>query len=257
MDFLLSRGAITVIAALEDDKRPRAQIETLVAKSVTEAAPFFSLWEATLSVQSISTYLREVTNLSTVGTIVVDIHANVLFANDAAERICDQSEALRLTNGTLRAAALHDSLRLHAAIEHVVSQSERETTNVPVIALTRMRKRPMMITLNPLSGQLGRHPHRGAILCIFDPDCETSASVHPACEFYRLSAMESKLAQLMTQGHSIMEAAERLHLKEHTARSYLKQIFQKTGTKRQGELVAILLRTSVHCGPKQRVSLVD
>lgn len=257
VDYSLNGGVISVIAAFDHGDGAREGIAALLVNSVGEGAPFFALLEAALEAQAIATRLRDAANLSGVGVIIADIHANVLFANDAAERICDHSKALRLTDGTLRAATLHDSLRLHAAIEHVVTQGENQRAAVPAIALTRARGRPIMITLSPLSMTASDCDKHGAIVCVFDPESEAAASVHPICEFYRLSAMESKIAELMAQGYSITEAADRLSLKEHTARSYLKQIFQKTGTNRQGELVALLLRTSVHCAPKQHISLVD
>jgi DNA-binding CsgD family transcriptional regulator/PAS domain-containing protein len=253
----LSSGVLIVVAAFTDDDRAQAELDPLLSSLTAEAAPFFGLFEAALEADTVSTRLRHAADLSGVGVIVVDIHANVLFANSAAERICDHSKALRLTDGTLRAGALHDSLRLHAAIEHVVRQDEGKKSTIPVVALSRTRGRPMMITLHPVTGSSNLRDQDGAILCVFDPESEAAASINPLCEFYRLSAMESKLAEMMARGQSLIEAAERLGLKEHTARSYLKQIFQKTGTNRQGELVALLLRTSVHCAPKQHASLVD
>lgn len=251
----LPSGIASIVAELETDSS-REEAERVIPALALEITPFFQLCEMALDARASSSRLQDAANLSAIGIIIVDAHASVLFANDAAERICAESKALRLSDETLRATTLTDSLRLQTAIEHVVNDSTRDGSKVPVLALHQTRGRPIMVTVNPARENSGCE-RSAAILCIFDSEGDVSASVRPACDFYRLSAMESKLAQTMVQGHSITEAADRLGLKEHTARSYLKQVFQKTGTNRQGELVALFLRTSVHCVPNQHMALVD
>ena len=69
--------------------------------------------------------------------------------------------------------------------------------------------------------------------------------VEPACKLYALTPVETRLACLLARGVSLAEAAEAMHVREQTARSYLKQIFLKTETKRQAELVWLMLKSSV------------
>ncbi|MEJ5976716.1 helix-turn-helix transcriptional regulator [Novosphingobium sp. PS1R-30] len=257
IEFPLASGSVTVVGSVADDLYGRERLELALPELVEEAAPFFHLCEVTLRSQASAGRLRAAANLSAVGIVIVDAYANVLFANDAAERICDESRALRLTDDVIRATALSDSLRLQAAIEHVVSGRDSSTLEAPVIALNRARGRPVMLSVNPMGSSALQNDQAAAILCIFDPECNFASSIKPACEFHRLSAMESRVAELMVKGHSITEAADRLGIKEYTARSYLKQIFQKTGTNRQGELVALLLRASVQTVPQRNMRLVD
>lgn len=251
----IASGTISIVAAL-DTSGSREQAERIIPALALEITPFFQLCEAALTAQASSSRLKDAANLSAIGIIIVDAHATVLFANDAAERICAGSKAMRLSAETLRATTLTDSLRLQTAIEHVVNEGAHVGAKVPVLALHQARGRPIMVTVNAVREDLGGD-RSAAIVCIFDSESDVAASIRPACDFYRLSAMESKLAQTLVRGHSITEAAERLGIKEHTARSYLKQTFQKTGTNRQGELVALFLRTSVHCAPNQNMSLLD
>jgi len=44
-------------------------------------------------------------------------------------------------------------------------------------------------------------------------------------------------------GYSLEEVAEKQAKSKETVRSYLKQVFQKTGYKRQGELISAMLTT--------------
>jgi DNA-binding CsgD family transcriptional regulator len=55
-----------------------------------------------------------------------------------------------------------------------------------------------------------------------------------------LTEREAQIAGLLAEGLSLPVIAERFHLSLGTLRNHVKSIFRKTGTRRQGELVALL-----------------
>jgi DNA-binding CsgD family transcriptional regulator/PAS domain-containing protein len=57
---------------------------------------------------------------------------------------------------------------------------------------------------------------------------------------YRLTRAEIAFCERLADGHSLAEAADMLGIKVETARDRVKSIFHKTGTHRQGQLVAML-----------------
>jgi DNA-binding CsgD family transcriptional regulator len=59
---------------------------------------------------------------------------------------------------------------------------------------------------------------------------------------FGLSAAEARLAQLLARGESVESAAQLLEIKPTTARSQLAAVFEKTATRRQAKLVALLSR---------------
>ena len=61
---------------------------------------------------------------------------------------------------------------------------------------------------------------------------------------YGLTAAEAALALALAAGGSLAEHAERRAVSIHTVRNQLRAVFQKTGTSRQGELVALLAGVS-------------
>jgi DNA-binding CsgD family transcriptional regulator len=61
-------------------------------------------------------------------------------------------------------------------------------------------------------------------------------------DMFGLSAAEARLAQFLAKGESVESAAQLLEIKPTTARSQLAAIFDKTGTRRQAKLVALLSR---------------
>jgi DNA-binding CsgD family transcriptional regulator len=59
---------------------------------------------------------------------------------------------------------------------------------------------------------------------------------------FGLSTAEVRLCEVLANGHSLAQAAEMLGISEGTVRQRVKVVFQKTGTHRQGELIALLGR---------------
>ncbi len=57
---------------------------------------------------------------------------------------------------------------------------------------------------------------------------------------YRLTPAEARLAQALSGGEALAEAASRFAITAATARSQLKAIFAKTGATRQADLVRLV-----------------
>ena len=249
IDFpLQDLGRATVLVSFPDGHEQRQRSELLMPDVIVDSAPFLGVCGLLLCAQSKAQRLEDATHSLSAGMMIVDARARVLFANRAAESLCSQGESLRIVSGTVRAGTLHDSLRLQAAIDHVLDRCTQggHLEPLPVVPLKRDSGRPLMIMVHPLEA-LGDHEgDAAAVLHLFDPERDLTGAIRPICQFYGLSAVETKLVHWLALGHSLCEAAEQLHLKEQTARSYLKRIFGKTGTNRQGELVALVLQSIVH-----------
>lgn len=61
-------------------------------------------------------------------------------------------------------------------------------------------------------------------------------------EIYKLSPAELRLAEGLAAGRTIEEHAESAQISINTVKTHLRSLFSKTGTKRQGELIALLSR---------------
>jgi DNA-binding CsgD family transcriptional regulator len=59
---------------------------------------------------------------------------------------------------------------------------------------------------------------------------------------FGLTAREAQVAALLAEGLSLAEIAGRLGLRIGTARNHLKAIFEKTGARRQGEMIALFAK---------------
>jgi DNA-binding CsgD family transcriptional regulator len=81
---------------------------------------------------------------------------------------------------------------------------------------------------------------------VVDPDLPIEVDGERLCQLYGLTRVESNLARLIAEGRTVEEAAAALRIAVNTARAYLKRVFDKTGVRRQAELVRLLL-----AGPAQ------
>jgi DNA-binding CsgD family transcriptional regulator len=179
-----------------------------------------------------------------IGTLIVSAGGGVLLANRLARDILTGEPAfyvgnnglgLRLGGGRSRfrdilsAAALRPVLdgsgEIHAA------SVPREGGGRPLTVLT--------LTLD------GSEPPRGvndpaAIVFIGDPERPSEVDPRRLIRLYGLSRAEARVAVQLAKGQRLEQVAESLGLTYETVRKHLKQIFSKTTTDRQAELVRTL-----------------
>lgn len=128
-------------------------------------------------------------------------------------------------------------------------------------AIARATARPGRMALAQLASPDGRayllqvHPVPGmardvflsaqAIAVLIERDSRPSA-IRPDTsairDAFELTGREADVAVLLSEGLDIPTIAKRLQIQPETARTYLRDVFEKTGTSRQAELVALLAR---------------
>jgi len=112
---------------------------------------------------------------------------------------------------------------------------------ISAIVVARRGGPPIVIHVVPLVGP-SRGLFAGASTLLLGsvpgtPPAPTSAILQAA---YRLTPAEARLAQALSGGTSLAEAASRFAITAATARTQLKAIFAKTGATRQADLVRLV-----------------
>ncbi len=114
-----------------------------------------------------------------------------------------------------------------------------------VVELSRPSGRPAyQVTVAAVRGPApvpDRIPQLGVVLFVQDPDRPRLPSATWLAAHYKLTRMESQVARDLAAGRSLQEIAKGRFISIQTVRGHLKQVFSKTGTHRQGELIARLL----------------
>jgi DNA-binding CsgD family transcriptional regulator len=204
---------------------------------------FLQLWNERAALNHRADGLASALNKSDIGIVLLDKKRHVLFNNDVADRLLNVGQGLRRTGCSISATDLGDALRLQVAIDFIMTDKNAQPCeNAPVVSIKRGDAlRPLMVSVLPPDRSPVHDEDTAVILYIFDPNDDVTHLLHPVCKVYRLSPVETKLACLLTNGASLCEAAKEMRVKEQTARTYLKQIFLKTDTNRQAELVRLML----------------
>lgn len=85
----------------------------------------------------------------------------------------------------------------------------------------------------------GQEP--AAVIFVTDRDLQPEVSCEALKSTYGLTATEARVAQELAEGRTLAEAAADLRISSGTARNHLKQVYAKTDTHRQSELVRLVL----------------
>jgi DNA-binding CsgD family transcriptional regulator len=190
------------------------------------------------------------------GVVFLDEAGRVTQANRAAEDLFRQHDGLSVRNGILVATHREDGKRLTASVRAILDLHQGQAHAAPPsISLRRPGgKRPLRVAVVPLPQRfsdpflMGR---ASVALILTDPESAPVIPVEWLQQHYALTATEARLAQCLTQGTPLRQAAEQLGLTYETARWYLKNIFQKTGTARQPELMRLLLTDKFIAAPSR------
>jgi len=190
-----------------------------------------------------NTALRALDHLNC-GVILIDQQSKILRINRSAQAILDQNDGLLLRQNTLKTNFSQKT----ASLRRFISEALRGKAGQPpcggYISLTRRSfPKPLSVFITPLSLETlncGRSK-AAAALFIADPDRNIESIDNILSRSYRLTPAEARLTAIILQGITAGEAAKQLGVNIATIRSHLQNIFQKTGTTRQSDLVRLLL----------------
>jgi DNA-binding CsgD family transcriptional regulator/PAS domain-containing protein len=179
------------------------------------------------------------------GTLLIDQTGRVVRADTAATRLLERNSGLVIIDGRLRTACRKEDLELREAITAAIRDSSLESpTFSRAMRLSACTHLTLLVRSLAPSATSANQQAAAAIVYLSDTQAASTASVQQLVDLFDLSAMEAALALQLVRGRTLAEAARILHLSQHTARTYSKHIFAKTGAHRQADLVRLIL-TSV------------
>jgi len=177
-------------------------------------------------------------NLMPIGVIVADRDARVTYMNPLAAEIVAARDGLVVSReDILLGERPEDSQSLKNLIGEIVEEGGRTSRG---IALSRpSMQRPLSVLVSRLED--GRQDGHNVILYVTNPEQRFEVSPELVGRLFDLTSSESRLVSHMASGDSLDETAEKMNVTVGTARTYLKQVFSKTGTRRQAELMRLVL----------------
>lgn len=183
------------------------------------------------------------------GVLLLDRRGSVVSVNREAERIIAAGDALRIRASKLTLIPPDAESELQRAIARSRLASAAGTTpQASVLAAPRRGpKRPYQLLIAPLPPRAAEavlgfeRRHVATLVIVSDPEAIPRPAADTLRRLFALTPALSRLAAALAAGKTVREYADEARVTEGTARQQLKELFARTGTSRQAELVRLIL----------------
>lgn len=182
------------------------------------------------------------------GVILLDEFRRPSFLNRRAETLIRIHPQLDFRNGEIRTPASESTEQLQRLIRDVIETSLGSGISAGgaiQLAASSPNEDPITIVVSPLrlnAQSFGLSGPRFAAALFIGTPHERQELCHQVIQsLYDLTPAETRLAVELANGRDLVEISEHFGISKHTVRTQLKAIFQKTDTRRQAELVKLLL----------------
>jgi DNA-binding CsgD family transcriptional regulator len=184
-----------------------------------------------------------------VGIVLLDRFARVVFANAAAQSLSADGAPVRLNTGVTTASSPH-ARRLDELIRSALDGTSVRTMSLP----SSGSGRPLMVLVSPVGGvDMDRSDTSGirdaaAMVMLCDPDRPAQIPAAWIMDAYGLTLAEVRVALAVSSGTTISATARQLKISPNTVKTHLRRVFGKTGTSRQAELSRLMATISLARG---------
>jgi len=244
---LLTEGSVSTVVSVS---RPYAEgaFETAQIQLFTALIPHLQralqlrLRLATLDGPPTSS--AEMLNRLPQAVLLVDTQAQVIFANQLAGRMLGAGSGLSLDRGGLRAETPDDTRLLRKTIANCAEGANGLGSAGSRLRLSRRQRAPLTMLVIPHRTRVTWIDvlRPTAILFITDPEQAVVARGDWLRHDFGLTAAEAVFAAEISKGDGLQATASRLGVSLTTVRTHLAHVFDKTGTRRQAELVRLMLQ---------------
>ncbi|MFO1072930.1 MAG: helix-turn-helix transcriptional regulator [Geminicoccaceae bacterium] len=169
---------------------------------------------------------------------LLDGHGRLYLANTQASRALSAADGFTCAHGRLSGEHPWDTHLLQRAIARALAGAGSR------LCVQRGNGQPpYVVSVTPLAhaarGKLNDEAPRVAIHAL-DPSITVPDAAPILAASFALSPAEARLAAALLDGDPLPAVARRLGISPHTARTQLAQLFAKTGTNRQSQLIGLL-----------------
>ena len=200
------------------------------------------------------TALKSLDNLN-IGLILIDKYHAVLYSNQYANKTLMEDDGLWVHDQKLRCSHRKDQTQLNNVIQStfndVLDGYETKSHALTVVRPSGKRAYSLLVSAvwNNLI-QIESTSVKNPIVSIFvyNPDTGPNTQANLLRELYQLTKTESLVLECLVQGENVKQIAQMMQVQENTVRKHLKNIYSKTDTSSQAELIQQVLSNPIWLG---------
>jgi DNA-binding NarL/FixJ family response regulator len=173
------------------------------------------------------------------GVLVVNSELRIRYLNRTARDTLSRNRGIEFRNDTLGIVDKLLDQRLRELVQLAVSKAQQghDQASGAMFVRSPMSREHIELIVAPVPETSVGNAETSVLIYLFDANSPRQVSYDVLTGLYGLTQSEAKLAQLMTNGMTLDDAADELEISVNTARTHLKHIFHKTGINRQTELL--------------------
>jgi DNA-binding CsgD family transcriptional regulator len=179
-------------------------------------------------------------NASETACILLDEAGRIIYLNEAAQAFVSASDGILVQDD--RIVPVERSKRKQ--FQELVNAARSAKVGSPggAIALGRgPSKRPLQLHISPFRLKSAHRSSVRVLILATDPDQPIRFPDAILRQMYGLTPAETEIANGLLTGCSLEEIAALRKVSESTVRSQMKSVFGKTDTRRQGDLIRLLM----------------
>lgn len=175
------------------------------------------------------------------GVVLVDGQSTVLFANRAARSFADQRDGL-VIGETMGASFPQQSKELKRTISAAILAGANSDDQVMCLAASRPSgRRDLLILACPLEQGEGDGEGPAAAIFIADPEHRPHVPEEVLARLFGLTPTEAQIALALADGKRPDDISASFGVSQTTTAFHMRNLFRKTSTNRQADLVALIL----------------
>jgi DNA-binding CsgD family transcriptional regulator len=189
------------------------------------------------------------------GVIFFGTKGEVVLMNRSASVSVSERDGLLATRDGLRAERPAESSLLEKTILQAASTSSGKGLSAcGTVMISRRSRPPLRLQISPIRNSVIQTSRSiAAVAFVNDPLRANRPTQEVLRLLYGLTPAECRVALLLGDGHAPRKIANMVGVTDNTVRSQIKSIFSKTGVRRQGELIRLLLNGS---GPTINANII-
>jgi DNA-binding CsgD family transcriptional regulator len=184
------------------------------------------------------TNILDAFEFSGTAAVLYNRHRRIICPNRTAEAMLQGD--VRISQGKIASIDPVATTALDRALFELFYHEDAGGLSRPV-KLTRRGQRPLLAYPGRLSSMVCNPlADCQAMVVLVDPNKTKTIKSSTLRHVFEMTEAEARLATLLGAGAALEDACEQLKIAKDTGRNHLKNVFEKTGTHRQAELVIML-----------------